>query len=96
MNIEIINGFLDRIIFIHGDDVLKPEFFRYISANFQGTDNLTTIHTVEEVAIVNKEAGTDAALGAEVHEHYIEAEYLHVLDAFAARTLHRKLKLGTI
>ena len=62
----------------------KPELLRRFGSNFKGAHDLASVHAVEEMAVVNKEAGADAAFCAEAHEHHVEAEDLHVLDALAA------------
>ena len=84
MNVEIFRFFLERIVFVHSDDVLETEFFCCFSSDSEGADNLAAVHAIEEMAVVDEEAGADAAFGAEAHEHHVEAEYLHVLDTFAA------------
>ena len=94
MNVGTFRGFLERVVFVHGYNVLETELFRCFSADFESADNLTTVYTVEEMAVVDKETGADATLGTETHEHHVETENLHVLYALAAGTLHRELELG--
>ena len=96
MNSKTFRGFLERVVFVHSDDVLEPEFFRCLGSDFEGADNLTAVHSVEEVAVVDEKAGPGATLGAQAHEHHVEAEDLHVLDALATLALHRELELRTV
>ncbi len=62
MNVETFCGFLERIVFVHGDDVLKTELFRRFRSDFQGADDLTAVHAIEEMAVVDEEAGADPRL----------------------------------
>ena len=67
MNIEIVSRFFEHVIFVHGDDVLEPEFFSCFGSDFEGADNLTAVHPIEKMAVVYEEAGADAPLGTEAH-----------------------------
>ena len=42
------------------------------------------------------EAGAEAAFRAQSHEHHVKAVNLHILDAFAAGSLHWELEDGSI
>src|SRR3972149_3498503 len=86
--VETVNLLLERIVFVHRNDVLEAQFFRGFGPDLQGADNLAAIDAIEEVAVVDQESGAYATLGAETHEHHVEAENLHVLDALATGTLH--------
>ena len=57
MNIETFRTFFERVIFVHGDDILKTERLRRFGSNFESTHDLAPVHAVEKVAVVDKEAG---------------------------------------
>lgn len=84
MNVETVCAFLNRVIFIHSDDILKTEYLCCFVSNLEGAHDLASVHTVEKVAVVDKEAWADTSPCAKPHEHHVEAEDLHVFDAFAA------------
>ena len=96
IEIEAIDGFFKGVVFIHRHDVLKTKFLRNLRTQAQGADHLPAVNTVEQVAVMDQEAGSYLPLVAQAHKHHVEAEDLHVLDALAALTLHRKLEDWTI
>jgi hypothetical protein len=68
---------------VHRDDVLKAGCFRAFGAELKRLCHLAFIHAIEEMAVVDQESGASAILEADFGQHEIEAEYLHVGDAFA-------------
>ena len=94
--VETGDGLLERIVFIHRDDVLKAQLRGGFRADFQRAYQLPAINTVEEMAVVDQDSWPQTAAGTQTHQHHVEAENLHVLDALAAGALHRKLKYGPI
>jgi hypothetical protein len=57
--------------------------------------DLALIDAVEEMAVVNKEAGSASLPQADFGQHEIEAEDLHVGDALAPLPIDMDLELGT-
>lgn len=94
--IESFDIFLEGVILVQGHDVLKFQFLGDLGANFQGADDLASIHAIEEMAVVNQESGSDPAFDAKAHEHQVETEDLHVLDAFATGALHGECEFRAI
>lgn len=73
-----------HLILVHRDDVLKTEALGPFGAELEGLGGLAAVDAVEQVAVVDQEAWTDAPLAAELHEHHVEAEDLHLADTLAA------------
>ena len=71
---------------------MKAEFFGSFRTDFECLGDLSSINTVEKMAIVNEKSRTNSSLRAKAHEHHVEREYLHVLDSFASRALDVELE----
>src|SRR5258705_3295045 len=69
---------------IHCDDILVADRGRMIGAELEGLCHLAIVYTVEQVAVVNKETGSETAPGRQVHQHQVEAEDLHVCNALTS------------
>lgn len=95
-NIETFCAFLQRIIFIHGDDVLKIECLCRFGSDSKSAHDLTSVYSVEKVAVVDEEARAATSFCTEPHKHHVETEDLHVFDPLAARTLHGELELWAV
>src|SRR3546814_1679659 len=74
---------LGKNVGIHRHDVLETGGLGALGAKLQGFGNLTLIDAIEQVTVVQQEAGPAALLPADLGEHQIEAEDLHVGDALA-------------
>src|SRR3989344_981495 len=94
MVVEVKAGdrFLEGVVFVHRHDVLKTKLLLNLRAKAQGADHLSAVNAVEQVAVMDQEAGPYLPLVAQAHKQHVEAENLHVLDALAALALHRKLE----
>ncbi len=82
--VETIDLFFVGIIFVHGYNGLESHFLASVSTEFQGTDNLASIDSVKNVAVMDHEAWSYSTFGAESHEHHVKAENLYILDSFTS------------
>ena len=58
-----------------------------LSGETEGGGLLTIVHTIEDVAVMEDEAGCSVPICPELRQHKVEAKKLHLLDALATLTL---------
>src|SRR5471032_1285089 len=65
IEIEVFDGFFERVVFIHRHDVLKTKFTRNLGAKTQRANYLATINAIKEVAVMDQKSRSHLTLGAQ-------------------------------
>ena len=71
----------------------NPAGFGALGPELKGLGDLALIDAIEEVAVVQQETGTAALLQADLGEHQVEAEDLHIGDALAPLAVDMDVEL---
>src|SRR5437588_4223355 len=81
---------------IHRDDILEARGVGPLGTELKRLGDLTLIDAVKQMAVVDQEAGAGSLLAADLGEHQVKAEDLHVGDALAALSVDVDVEQRTV
>jgi hypothetical protein len=94
LNVEAKSeAFPRQSIRVHGHNILEADGFRSFGAELPGLGHLAFVDPIKQMAVMKQKAGTAALFQADFGEHQVEAEDLHVGDAFAPLSIDIDVEL---